>query len=176
MFLGNIEDDIEVELSPHEKWVGAQLKYRESHYTTLSSKKIFIGTLLFSLFLCFVYCWAGISEFDFFFFYNWCCFSFPFLLLAHASGTWNCNSTVPPKITDDLDCWLCPEAKDFEHDQVDIYVFGFQEIVKLNTVRMVLICFYSSYGFIILIYFLVCFFRLWACCVVLSISLSDLMG
>lgn len=44
MFLGNIEEDIEIWMSPADKWIQSQLKFRESQYTTLVSKRIYIGT------------------------------------------------------------------------------------------------------------------------------------
>jgi hypothetical protein len=45
MFLGNIEEDIEIFLSPAEKWVQSQLNFRAQQYTTLGTKRLYIGIL-----------------------------------------------------------------------------------------------------------------------------------
>lgn len=44
-FLGNIEEDIHVDdLTPAEKWIQSQLNFRRHLFTTLTRKRMFIGT------------------------------------------------------------------------------------------------------------------------------------
>lgn len=97
MFLGNIEDDIQKELTlrPDERWVNCQMKFFESLYSLLHTKRIYLGT-------------------------------------------WNVNGTAPPSSNENVnfDPWICPEypnRRDVDHDEIDLYVFAFQEIVPLNT-------------------------------------------
>eukprot|EP01127_Copromyxa_protea_P004430 TRINITY_DN14291_c0_g1_i1.p1 TRINITY_DN14291_c0_g1~~TRINITY_DN14291_c0_g1_i1.p1 ORF type:complete len:801 (+),score=169.82 TRINITY_DN14291_c0_g1_i1:726-3128(+) len=93
LFLGDREDEIPQEhLTPVERWVNSQVRFREPEYSTFHSAKIYIGT-------------------------------------------WNVNGKAPPSDID-LDQWISPEnpnGKDVDHDAISMYVFGFQEIVPLNS-------------------------------------------
>uniref|UniRef100_A0A6B2KXI8 phosphoinositide 5-phosphatase n=1 Tax=Arcella intermedia TaxID=1963864 RepID=A0A6B2KXI8_9EUKA len=47
-------------------------------------------------------------------------------------GSWNTNGNVPKDSHFDVDNWLSPTKRDFDHNSISIYIFGFQEIVPLS--------------------------------------------